>query len=482
MTLTDCRTDVDSFCSRLPGLLGTDRGHSDTVVVTRAPAVVDVMGGLCESAGGLVLQGALDVAFAAAASAREDGRIALCRMSPDGALQESHYPTDVLNDAAAIERATHAGDGDARNASSQHAVLSLLRALVALPDAAPIRAGVTIIVQSDWPSDAQLDLNGAMLAAVIEAVAETYRLQLDPLAKATLCRTAMATVEGASTGVRGPLAALLGEPGSLLLVRTQPHPSQNALELPERVTIVALDTQLGRPVPSDRHQETHLTALMGLRIIRDLIRADGRAMDVDASHLANVTPTEFVERFRNRIPTKLTGKQFQSKYGDLPEYANLVEPARSYKIRSRTEHVIYENRRVHEFATTIARSRRTRDAAALAHAGELMYGSHWSYSQRCGIGAIETDQIVGALRTAGHAHGFWGAKVTGYGNAGGVVVLMNDEPATHEMLATVLADVQTRTGRRIRIFRGAASGAVRAGARRLGHAPAAAPAPVIASV
>jgi len=467
MTQTACRTDVEHFCSRLPQFMPADSVAAHTVVVTRAPAVVDVMGGSCEESGGLALQGALDVAVAAAASPRNDQRIVICWMTAREQPREYGVPVSALTHATPPELLGRE-DVTGFEAIGTKLILHLLRLLVTNGSSQPLAGGLSIIVRCDWPTDAQLDLAGALGAAVIEAVAAAIAAPYDVLHKSGVCRSASIAAGIPSHGHRVPLASLLAVPGSLLLVRTQPHPSQDVLELPEGTTIVALDSEIGRPVAASRQYESRVAALMGHTVIRDLIRSDHRnKAEVNASYLANVPPEEFVARFRNRVPTKMTGKAFIERHGSLSDPQLVVDPARTYKIRSRAEHVIYESRRVDDFTAEIARARRTGDPKHLEQAGELMYASHWSYSQRCGVGTLETDLIITAIRERGAANGFFGAKSTGYGAGGGVVVLMRDTSECHDALAQALADVQGKTGRRIRVFRGAASGAAKHGARRL---------------
>jgi len=470
MNQNACRTDVERFCSRLPQWFGPQSASAQTVVVTRAPAVVDVMGGCGEECGGLVLAGALDVAVAAAVALRADGQVVICWMGErDRPVEYSFSAPAVLSGNGALDLAP-LNAAPALHAQGARVILLLIKQLAAAGAADALRSGATVILQSDWPADAQIDLVGVIAAAAAEALSAACALTMEVVHKAEACRAACEAAGCLAPSQRVPLAALLGEPGSLLLLRATSQPSPSALELPEGVTIAALDAEVGRPVAAQRHHDSRVAAMMGHTIIRELIRADGRKDNIDASHLAGITPADFVERFRNRMPTKLTGKAFHDRHGKLDHDTLAVDPARIYKVRSRAEHIIYENKRVHEFASYVSKARRTGDEADLATAGDLMYASHWSHSQRCGVGTLETDLIIAALRERGPARGFFGAKSTGYGTGGGVVVLMRDTPECHDALALLLNDLSKRTERRIRVFRGAASGAARFGARPLAQA------------
>jgi L-arabinokinase len=58
--------------------------------------------------------------------------------------------------------------------------------------------------------------------------------------------------------------------------------------------------------------------------------------------------------------------------------------------------------------------------------GELMYQSHIGYSS-IGLGCPETDAMVDAIRQRGRGRGFYGARVSGGGSGGTVVVLLRSD-------------------------------------------------------
>jgi len=56
--------------------------------------------------------------------------------------------------------------------------------------------------------------------------------------------------------------------------------------------------------------------------------------------------------------------------------------------------------------------------------GELLYQSHAGYSS-IGLGCAETDQMVEGVRSLGAIKGFYGARVSGGGSGGTIVVLLD---------------------------------------------------------
>ena len=207
--------------------------------------------------------------------------------------------------------------------------------------------------------------------------------------------------------------------------------------------------------------------MLGKCLIEGLLRKSGAVGDPTGGYLANIAPSEYVRRFRNELPVKRRGRDFLAEFGQPDGLDLVVEPERIYKIRSRTEHHIYENDRTHRFMERLSRARRTGERDALVEAGELMYASHWSYGQRCGMGSIETDVLVNLIRERGPARGLYGAKVTGSGCGGSLAVLMGAQPAATAALQEACAAYTARTGKQATIIAGSSPGAAAFGVRTL---------------
>ena len=139
--------------------------------------------------------------------------------------------------------------------------------------------------------------------------------------------------------------------------------------------------------------------------------------------------------------------------------ATEVNPQKTYHVRSRVEHPIYEHARVGKFFRCI------NDAAAdadnvkthLANAGRLMYASHWSYRYRVGLGSPQVEQIVNSVRKIGIQGGFYGARITSAGGGGTVAVLCHGNISSG--LIQILAAYKLAWGLEAEVFYGTALGA-----------------------
>ncbi len=188
--------------------------------------------------------------------------------------------------------------------------------------------------------------------------------------------------------------------------------------------------------------------------------------ELAGGYLCSISPREFYARWRAVLPAKLAGRDFLTQYGETGDEATRVNPDERYSVRAATAHPVYENARVERFRQLLERAA-AGDPRAMERAGWLMYASHWSYSKLCGLGARETDLLVGLLRRHGLAWGILGAKITGGGSGGTVAVLVRSDgsPAGQpdEAVEAVLQDYERLTSLKPRLLMGSSDAAGRWG-------------------
>jgi galactokinase len=458
----DSSASVSRFLEVVKQALAAHPGGQGNLAIARCPGAADVMGGIVEDSGALVVTSTIALAITAAVWPLPDDHVRTRLLLAAGNAQA---PTpDFVLPAAAFDP----------GAGSAAALLSRCRASGAewaAPTCLSVRqaianemiprpfGGLMILLQTDFPPEADLGKRWVQAAVTIDGLCRSFGAQADPLAKSRACAEAVAPITGLYN-LRTPMTALCGPPdGALLQLRFHPQVLCQALELPPGIAVTVADVRLRRPTSPQRLIDTHLCAEMGCRLITELQQIDGARVDAAGGKLAAITPAEYVDRYRNRLPQKITGRAFTARFGTMRGLNGEPDPQQVYKVRSRTEHHIYENRRVHDFATDIARARRTNSLDALTHAGELMYASHWSHSQRCGIGGVEADTLVTAIRRHGPEAGLFGAKVTAGGDGGELVLLMRDDRQARDALADAIARTEAAAQQPVRVCRGPMPGA-----------------------
>ena len=443
-------------------------GQPRAKLIAQCPGRLDCMGGMADYSGGLALQMPIDRLVSVACGPRSDQKIHVRTLNPEnGQPADFEWPLALFYQSdgqfsTAAELARHfEGCTWARHVAG--VCLALLDS-VAVPHFA---GGFNLLIHSDIPSGAGLASSAALQIAAVMAIAGLFDAKVDALQIARVCRTADAEVVGAEIGLVDHLPCLVGEKDALLQIRCQPAEILGPVLLPAGVSFAAVNSNIRLPICRERYADNRVSALIGHYMIERMTAGGGYGESPTAGYLANVSPSEYVERFRNELPVKLRGKDFLQRCGQPEQLEVRIEPDQVYKVRSRTEHHIYENDRAHRYMERLVRARRTGERDALVEAGELMYASHWSYSQRCGMGSIETDVLVTAIREAGPARGLYGARVTDMGCGGTVAVLMSSAPAARAALEDACKTYAAKTGRQATILQGSSAGAKTLGCRRL---------------
>jgi L-arabinokinase len=417
---------LESLPTELQGFFSAGR----EVVVTRAPGRLDLMGGIADYSGSLVLQ--LPIAKAAHAALQRDETRALRIVSLAAGAGETRSFTMPLDDFMAggevmsyeAARARFAAEADEHWAAYvAGALLVLMRERGAV-----FNEGARILIRSDVPEGKGVSSSAALEVAAMSAIAAAFEIALAPRELAFLCQKVENLVAGAPCGVMDQMTAVCGEADRLLALLCQPGEVKGAIRLPAELAVWGIDSGLRHSVGGADYGTVRTAAFMGYRMIAEMAGlpvhriAAGRVAVDDArwrGYLARITPREFETDFAAHLPAALTGAEFLSRYSGITDAVTTVQAERSYPVLQATRHPVYEHARVTAFAQILQNWRGSGEAETL---GELMSESHASYSA-CGLGSAGTDALVELVRAAGAGAGLYGAKITGGGSGGTVAVL-----------------------------------------------------------
>jgi galactokinase len=443
------------------------------LIVARAPGRLDVMGGIADYSGSLVLQLPLaEAALVAIQPAEGIGwQVASLPENPH------ELPRLVTLDSAVVQELLR-GDYTAardrlRDAPSRAWAAYVVGVLLVLSRelGAHVPDSLRVLVRSRVPEAKGVSSSAALEVATMRAACALLSLQIDGTEAARLCQLAENLLVGAPCGIMDQMTSAVGRADELLALLCQPAQVQGFVRLPPAVAVWGIDSGIRHAVSGSDYTSVRCGAFMGYRILADLAglpaaRLDeGGRVQVDdrrwQGYLANVTPQEFAAEFAARLPVKMLGQDFLQHYGGTTDRVTRVEPGRTYAIRQPAAHPVHEHARVQRFRELLERSPET---SVLTEMGQLMYASHASYSA-CGLGSDGTDRLVELVRQSGKSSGLFGAKITGGGSGGTVAVLgwSDAGPAVQDIAQRYAAE----TGHAVCIFCGSSPGAWNAEVRRL---------------
>jgi galactokinase len=437
--------DVEAFLTTLKAGRFFESGSS--VILTRSPGRLDVMGGIADYSGSLVLQYPIAEATFAAIQLIDEPVIEVT------SIGRKPYTMPLSSLVMSYE--------DARNRFTQsgehHWAAYVIGVFVVLlrERGVSFSRGCNIVISSNVPEGKGVSSSAALETAVMEAVTSAFEIQIEPHAMALLCQKAENLVAGSPCGIMDQMTCVFGEKDTLLALLCQPAELQPPVHVPEDLSLWGIDSGERHAVSGSDYVSVRAGAFMGYRIIAGTeLRWNG--------YLANISPEEFDREHMNRLPEEISGAEFLSRYSRTPDTVTTVDPGRIYKIRQPTAHPVYEHDRVKLFRRLLTERSSEEQRKEL---GELMYQSHASYLA-CGLGSRGTDLIVTLVRAEGPDNGLYGARITGGGSGGTAAVLgKRDAEQAIRRVAKKYADA---TGYRPYIFRGSSSGVARFGSRAVG--------------
>ncbi|HYD54333.1 MAG TPA: galactokinase family protein [Gemmatimonadaceae bacterium] len=474
----DARADgrrADADVARLVASL--DDGYFDPrepIVLARAPGRLDLMGGIADYSGSLVLELPLAVATVVAAQRSTDPRVVVRSAAAEAFGGAAEVAVDV-SDLAGLDydeaRALLTSD------PSRHWAAYAIGVLVVLARERGLALeGARLLVDSTVPTGKGVSSSAALEVATMRAVSAAHGMELEGRELALLCQRVENLVVGAPCGVMDQMTSACGEEGRLLALLCQPAEPRGHVALPSSLEVWGIDSGIRHAVGDADYAAVRVGTFMGYRIVAELahlpVRIDGRHAQVTDARwqgfLANLSPSEWEARFRVHVPETMEGDAFLARYGGTTDRVTRVDPSRRYRVRWPTGHPIHEHHRTRLFRSLLDGEPDAPAEERWSLLGELMYQSHASYGS-CGLGSGGTDLLVDLVRAAPAEAGLYGAKITG-GGRGGVVAVLARRGRVSAVEAIAQA-YQRETGREATVLGGSSPGAMPWGVARASWRP-----------
>ncbi|MBX2883405.1 MAG: hypothetical protein KTR32_25855 [Granulosicoccus sp.] len=439
------------------------------LIAARAPGRLDVMGGIADYSGSLVLQLPLEESAVVLFQGLSIPEIKLVSRTEDNEslLRFSAPISDFIdkttgrpNSLAKMRRYFSNISAEQQWAGYVAGVLSVLMNEYDVM----IENGFIIYIDSSVPVGKGISSSAAIEVASMSALALNMGLEIDPERLAVLCQRVENQVVGAPCGLMDQMTSSAGTKDQLLTMLCQPDKVGPPTPLPRELTVMGIDSGIRHAVSGNDYTSVRVAAFMGYRLILDLAGiapADVLAKQINDNrwqgYLANLSVSEFNQDFYTDLPDVLSGSEFLKTYDATTDTVTEIDPAKNYAIRSCTAHPVHEHYRARVFsqlARTLASTGWQTEPARLM--GECMFQSHTGYSA-CGLASDGTDDIVNRLRQAGIGNGIYGARITGGGSGGTVAVLTHVD--AEDTVSSIAADYASDTGIGGQVFCGSSEGA-----------------------
>ncbi|HEX9511173.1 MAG TPA: galactokinase family protein [Puia sp.] len=462
------------FEGTVQGLIANNHffaGHSP-VFISRAPGRLDLMGGNDDYTGGLVFESTIREATYAAAQLREDRFVELknINVSQAGWQGDVLVSLDELYDEEKVRQIVNRSSSVRWTAYVLGNLHYLLRKY---PDR--VRTGICLYMESSIPFNRGVSSSAAIEVAVMKACAAAYGIGLAGVELALACQWVENVIAGSACGIMDQVAVVTGREGCIMPLVCQPCNPEPLIQLPEKLKIWGIDSGVSHQVAGIEYEAARAAAFMGYKIICDLqcipVTLDNRAEiprytdPVWNGYLANISRSEFYEKYEQCLPVRIPRRQYLEKYGEHTDPFTPLKEDVNYNVLANTRYAVEENQRVQLFSELSRGASAAPSQRAFALMGDLMYQSHYAYTE-CGLGAHATDYLVNLCRRQGIANGIYGAKITG-GGAGGTVAILADANAGDTIRQLFKEYSEAQLGSPY-LFEGSSDGADSYGIQRIG--------------
>ena len=402
-------------------------------VIVSAPGRLDMMGGVADYSGGLVLQvptsvstqvdaelspaaaGACDAVFLSSAPfGSTEVPLSLLR----GAAEDGYLDSLSLPGVAAFLRAQDAPFWVLYVFGS---VAIFARETGWLPTP---QTRLRLSVTSTVPTAQGVSSSASVEVAVLRALRVLSGKPLTDLRLAHIAQAAENFIVGARCGLMDQLSSSCGVPGRVLPITCRPDELAPIVSLPASVALVGWPSGVKHSVAGASPYLVARTAtFMGLA----LARAAAPAVMANIQYAAELSPSVLRAEILEMMPATMRGRDFTAAHGALNDPLSIVEPDTVYPVRDAFSFPVEETFRCGIaksllIAAGCAPAGSDAYTACLASVGELMLLGHAGYNA-IGLGCPETDAMVARLREMGPKAGIYGARISGGGSGGTVAVL-----------------------------------------------------------
>lgn len=488
----------------------------EEIFVARAPGRLDVMGGIADYSGSLVLQMPIREACHVAVQRNHPSKHRLWKHAQARQQTKGQGSTPVLQIVSYGSELSNRGptfdmdlsdfmDGDkpisyekakkyfAQDPSQKWAAYVAGTILVLMTElGVRFNDSISMLVSSAVPEGKGVSSSASVEVASMFAVVAAHGLSIDPREIALLCQKVENHIVGAPCGVMDQMTSACGEANKLLAMICQPAEVVGLVEIPNHIRFWGIDSGIRHSVGGADYGSVRIGAFMGRKMIKStaslilsssLSSANGiipdelednsvELLEAEASLdcLCNLSPHRYEAVYAKMLPDSMLGEAFLEKYVDHNDPVTVIDSKRSYGVRASARHPIYENFRVKAFKALLTSASSEEQLTAL---GELLYQCHYSYSA-CGLGSDGTDRLVRLVQEMQHTRSsrsedgtFYGAKITGGGSGGTVCVIGRNCLRSSQQILEIQQRYKGATGYLPLIFEGSSPGAGKFGHLRI---------------
>ncbi len=288
-----------------------------------APGRLDVMGGIGDYSGSLVLQMPIKQKTKIQLTLRDDYQCHIISEISSGEILTAHvdYREFLNNNQVDYKFAQEKFKGNSETSWISYVFGC---ALVLQKEKGIDFKGADFNLQSEVPLGKGVSSSASVEVATMKALAEAFDIQLPGTSLPILAQRVENLVVGAPCGLMDQLACYLGEPKKLLPILCQPDIIENPISLPDDISFIGIDSGVRHSVAGASYSDVRCAAFMGYTVIahasgisHEELHSAKRKNDFSSlpfrGFLCNISVKQFEDSFVSHLPASMSGKEFIEK-------------------------------------------------------------------------------------------------------------------------------------------------------------------------
>src|SRR6188474_1505047 len=302
------------------------------IISATAPGRMDVMGGIADYSGSLLLQMPIKQTTTVNIQKRKDGvfhfRTQITKKKTDECILHLSAIKDIsLIEAGNVIKSVVGGDW----------AVYVLGCFLVLQNEKDIHlTGSNVFIESKVPWGKGVSSSAALEVATMNALNQLYKLSLGKEELAVCAQMAENLVAGAPCGLMDQLSSHLGQKNKLLPLICQPHEVLKPISIPRGINFNGIDSGVRHAVSGASYSDVRAAAFMSYTMIAlnegvsveelDEARASGIWNKLPyKGFLANIPVAVFEEKYVSLLPGEISGKDFLFKYKISIDTVTLID-------------------------------------------------------------------------------------------------------------------------------------------------------------
>ena len=256
--------DAAGFMEKIKALPFEFFERTSKIFVTRSPGRLDMMGGIADYSGSLVLEMPIREATFCALQKRTDKLIKIFSCGEDENLSFEMSLKDFYQNGEAVDYGAFRAFFRRNSEDHWAAYIAGVFPVLMREKNLTFETGANIFIASTIPQGKGVSSSAALEAVAMLAVAAAFEIKVNPRETAILCQKVENLIVGVPCEIMNQMSVIFGKKDELVAMLCQPAELKNPVKIPDEIRFWGIDSGIRHSVAGADYGLVRIGAFMGL--------------------------------------------------------------------------------------------------------------------------------------------------------------------------------------------------------------------------